>query len=89
MTLLHLQQELRKAATELAAIVPPKPIAAPQQLLLQGVQEYADELGAIIGKLKRGEPPPAALHAIASLKGVRDMGLASKEIFAKGYDILG
>ncbi len=83
----RVQRELNDTAAQLARIVPPAKIAAPHALLLRGVREYAQELTGVIGRLQKGEL--GALHLIPSLRGVKDMGRASREIANAGYDIIG
>lgn len=79
---------LRSAAVQLARIEPPPDVRSAHALLVSGVNEYADELGAVIDKLHAGGAPVTVLQRIFKFKGVKDMERASIQIEKKGYDIV-
>jgi len=87
-SLRSLQRDLKSVATELATVRPPPAVALDQKLLIKGVREYAAELTGVIIELRSGDDPPTVLASIVSLRGVKEMERASREITRKGYSIV-
>ena len=85
--LAKVQTELRAAADKIESITPPADIATEHKQLADAVREFADELTAVITKIKGGDI--TALATLTSLKGVSDIATASNKIAAKGYKIGG
>lgn len=81
----RLQLRLRKAAAQLAKIIPPSDVRGPHEQLRRGVLDYAAELSSIIASIHAGRL--AALQTIATLKGVEEMESATIAITHKGYAI--
>jgi len=69
------------------AIVPPPPIRADHQRLVQGLHELGVELNELIHVLKKGGPKP--FGAYASFASLRTIGQVTANIQKKGYAIDG
>ena len=82
------QVALRAAVVTLTKIRPPAGVRGAHALLIEGVEEYANELDAVIAKLEAGGAPVTILQEILHLKGVQDMQQASVEIAEHGYSIV-
>jgi hypothetical protein len=80
------QADLRAAAVQLNAITPPAKVKVQHQLLIKGVREYADELDGVVTRLKRGDRQ--AVFRVTTLKGIKDMEMASTAIRKAGYTIV-
>ena len=72
-------------AADVAAIVPPAPVAADHQHLVRGLNELRAELDELIHVLRQGGP--RAFGAYASLPGLSAIGQARVSIESKGYAI--
>lgn len=88
--LASLATHLRAAADTLASISAPAPIKAQHAALVKAVRDYADELDAVIAKVKTGKLGATSIAAtIVSLPGVAEIQQASTAIANKGYSIGG
>jgi hypothetical protein len=85
--LTSVQSDLRAAADRLDGITPPGKIKAEHDQLVKAVRDFADELSAVITKLKNGNLQ--ALSTVPALKGLTEIQTASSAIAAKGYKIGG
>jgi hypothetical protein len=88
--LVKLQAHLRSAANTLAGIAPPAAIKAKHAALVKAVRDYADELDAVIAKVRNGTLEAASVpSAIVGLPGVGEIVNASSAISNAGYAIGG
>ena len=88
--LTKLQEHLRSAADTLAGMSPPRAIKTRHAALVKAVRDYANELDAVIAKLKGGTLKAAAVPAaIVALPGVGEIVNASSAIVSAGYSIGG
>jgi hypothetical protein len=88
--LAKLQTHLRSAADTLAGMSPPAPIKTQHAALVKAVRDYADELDAVIAKVRNGSLKAAAVPAaIVALPGVGEIVNASSAIANAGYAIGG
>jgi hypothetical protein len=85
--LASVQTDLRAAADRLAALSPPDAISAEHAQLVKAVRDFADELGPVIAKLRKGKM--SALSTVPTLKGLTEIQTASTAITSKGYKIGG
>jgi len=85
--LVDVQRGLRGAGDRLASITPPPSVRVLHARLVKGLRDFADELGPIIAKLRKGQA--SALAAVPSLKGLREVQSASTAISKKGFAISG
>ena len=85
--LASVQADLRAAADRLDGITPPGAIKSEHDQLVKAVRDFADELSAVITKLKSGNLQ--ALSSVPTLKGLTEIQTASSAIAAKGYKIGG
>ena len=81
------QTALRGAADRIAAITPPDAIKSQHAQLIKGVRDFADELGPIVAKLKKGDM--TALSTPGTLKGLAEIQASATAISNKGYKIGG
>lgn len=88
--LAKLQAHLRAAGKTLAAMSPPARIKTQHAALVKAVRDYADELDAVIAKVKNGTLKAAAVPAaVVALPGVGEIVNASSAIVNAGYAIGG
>jgi len=85
--LARVQDQLRSAADRLAGINAPGAISVQHGQLVKAVRDFADELGPVIAKLKKGDL--TALQAVPTLKGLTEIQSASTAITNKGFAIGG
>jgi hypothetical protein len=85
--LAKVQTDLRDAVKQLDAITPPDDVKTAHEQLSTAVREFADELGPVVTKLKKGNL--AALSSVTTLKGLTDIQTAANAITKAGYKISG
>jgi len=83
--LTKVQQVLRSGAKQIAAMNPPADIASDQKQLASAANEFADEIGPVIAKVKGGNL--AAIDSLLTLKGYKDLDAAINAITAKAYKL--
>jgi hypothetical protein len=79
------QAAFRKAARQLAAITPPRAVAAYHRRLVESLDELANGVAPLIAKLKAGDL--VAVDPASLLKGSSDARAAIAAITNAGYEI--
>jgi hypothetical protein len=83
------QQRLRDAADELDAVEPPKDVEEGNEELVEGMREYADDLGELREAVVRGnEAAVTRFNAeIGENPAVKQIAEAAEEMKFRGYDL--
>jgi hypothetical protein len=79
------QSELHGASRMLGSISPPAGAKAWHAKLVAATGEMADELGALIVRLRNGDGN--AVWAVTTIPGFRELLVASDALIARGYPI--
>jgi hypothetical protein len=81
----QLQETLRKEVGLMEAIPPLPGVRSEHAALVRAVGDFADELDAVIARLKKGDK--AAVGELRSLRGLGEIRTALAAFTSKGYDI--
>lgn len=81
------QKAIRAFANELAKVNPPGEVKSAHDGFVQGMREFADDLGGLDEKLKNIKDPGEAFGALFGLKSFQTLLKAQAEFKAKGYDL--
>jgi len=83
------QKELRKAASELDDVIPPKDVKEPHETLVKAMRDYAGDLDRLRSAADRGDAQAVERfnQSIPDNEAVKEMSDAAEEMIMRGYDL--